>query len=64
MYQIRGIKGEAVPPLAGRQGIDNKGDIVSSTFPQGKQNRYKIAYFISKTVGRDIINCSNHRIIH
>jgi hypothetical protein len=42
MPHIRGIKGEAVPPLAGLQALDNKGDGVLLAFPKGKQKREEI----------------------
>ena len=47
MPQIQSVKGEAVPPLAGLRTLDNAEGGVSSAFPQGKQNRDKIAEFIS-----------------
>jgi len=46
MPHIRGIKGEAVLPLAGLRALDNKRYGVLSAFPKGKQKREKITEFI------------------
>ena len=56
MPQIRGIKDEVVPPLAGLRVLDNKEDGVSSAFLKGKQNGIIYLYLICRSVMKIKLN--------